>query len=51
MEYPKITKKNNSKTVTSKNDKEIPKENPKERYIFPEEGHKIFENIRSIITI
>ena len=33
MEYQKITK-NNSETVTNKNDKEMPKEIPKARYIY-----------------
>ena len=42
MKYQKITKvsknslQNNSETVTNENDKEIPKEIPKERYISPE---------------
>ena len=42
MEYQKITKvskspeQNNSETVTNENDKEIPKEIPKKRYISPD---------------
>ena len=46
IEYQKITKdsknsqKNNPKTVTNLNDKEIPKEIPKERYISLEEIQK-----------
>ena len=47
MEYRKITKvskklqQNNSKKVTSENDKEI----PKEIYISPEERQKIIDNL------
>ena len=53
MEYQKITKvsknspQNNSKTLTSGNDKEI----PKERYISSEERQKIIDNLRSIIIV
>ena len=47
MGYKKLTKaskkshQNNSETVANENDKEIPKEVPKERYISPEERHKV----------
>ena len=47
MKYQKITKvsknsqRNNSETVTNKNDKEI----LKERYVFPEERQKIVDNL------
>ena len=35
MQYQKITKvSKNSETITNKNNKEIPKEIPKERYIY-----------------
>ena len=53
MEYQKITKiskisqQNNSETVTNENDKEI----PKERYISPEERHKIIDNLDINITV
>ena len=36
---------NNSETVTNENDKEIRKDIPKERYIFPEEKQKIIDNL------
>ena len=49
MEYQKITK-NNSETVTNENDKKIPKEVPKERYMSPEKSQKTIDNLRSIIT-
>ena len=39
---------NNSETVTNKNDKLIPKETPKERYISPEERQKFIDNLRLI---
>ena len=57
MEYQKITKvskspeQNNSETVTNENDKEIPKEIPKKRYMSPEERQKIIDNLRSIIIV
>ena len=47
MEYKKITKvsknsqQNNSETVTNENDKEAPKETPKERRVSPDERQKI----------
>ena len=46
MEYQKITnvsknsEQNNSRTIKNENNKEIPKEIPKERYISPEERQK-----------
>ena len=46
MEYKKITKvsknsqQNNSETVTNENDKEAPKETPKERRVSPDERQK-----------
>ena len=51
MEYQKVTKVsknpqgNNSETVTNKNDKEMPKEFLKGRYISPEERQKITDNL------
>ena len=51
MEYQKVTKVsknpqgNNSETVTNKNDKEMPKEIHKGRYISPEERQKITDNL------
>ena len=41
------SKQNNSETVANDNDKEI----PKEKYIPPEEKHKITDNLRSIIIV
>ena len=41
---PKNLEQNNSETVTTENDKEI----PKERYISPEERQKIIDNLRLI---
>ena len=43
--------KNNSETVTNENDKEMPKEIPRERYMSPEERQKIIDNLRSIIIV
>ena len=37
----KNSQQNNSETVTNKNDQEIPKQIPKERYISPEERQKL----------
>ena len=51
IKVTKNSEKNNSETVTNKNDKEMPKEIPKERYISPEERQKIIENLRSIILV
>ena len=51
IKVTKSSEKNNSETVTNKNDKEMPKEIPKERYISPEERQKIIENLRSIILV
>ena len=57
IKYRKIIKvsknpqKNNSETVTNENDKGIPKEIPKERYVSPEERHRVIDNLRSIITV
>ena len=57
MEYQKITKnsknsqKNNSETVKNENDKEMPREIPKEGYMSPEERQKIIDNLRSIIIV
>ena len=57
MKYQKITKnsknsqKNNSETVTNENDKEMPREIPKEGYMSPEERQKIIDNLRSIIIV
>ena len=51
IESQKVTKdsknsqKNNSKTVANLNDKEIPKEIPKERYISLEEIQKNIDNL------
>ena len=51
MEYQKITQsfknsqQNNSETVTNENDKQIPKEILKERYISPEERQKFIGNL------
>ena len=51
IESQKVTKdsknsqKNNSKTVANLNDKEIPKEIPKERYISLEETQKNIDNL------
>ena len=47
----KNSQQNNSETVTNENDKEIPKDIPKERYISPEERQKIIDNLRSIIIV
>ena len=38
-------------TITNENDKEMPKEIPKERYMSPEERQKIINNPRSIIIV
>ena len=52
MQYQKITKvskhlqQNNLETATNQNDKEIPKEMPKQRYISSEERQKIIDNLR-----
>ena len=43
--------KNNWKTVINKNDKEIPKEMPKERYMSPEARQNIINNLRSIMIV
>ena len=51
MEYQKITKVsknsqlNNSKTVTNENDKEIPKEMPKEGYVSSEKKQTVIDNL------
>ena len=50
MRYQKLQR-NNSETATNENDKEMPKEKPKERYMSPEEGLKIIDNLRSIIVV
>ena len=53
MEYQKITevsknsRKNNSKTVTNDNDKEI----PKERYMSQDQRQKIIDNLRSVTIV
>ena len=39
--FPKNSQQNNSDTVTNENNKEI----PKERYLSPEERHKIIDNL------
>ena len=50
MEYQKITEvsknsqQNNSETCTNENNKETPKEIPKERYIPQEQRQKIIDN-------
>ena len=44
----KESQQNHSETVTNKNNKEIPKEILKERYISPEERQKIIDNLRLI---
>ena len=44
--FQKIHK--NSETVINENNKEMPKEIPKERYLSPEERQKIIDNLRSI---
>ena len=57
MEYQKNHKsfqkfiKRYSDTVTNENDKEMPKEIPKERYTSPEERQKIIDNLRSLIIV
>ena len=57
MEYQKITRvsKNsyqiNLEAVTNENIKEIPRDIPKDRYIFPEERQKIINNLRSILIV
>ena len=42
IKLQKISKQNNSETVTNEHDKEI----PKERYISPEERQKIIDELR-----
>ena len=51
MKVSKNSQKNNLDTVTNKNDTEMPKEMPKERYMSPEERQKIIDNLRSIIIV
>ena len=57
MKYQKITKnsknsqKNNSETVTNENDKEMPREIPKDRHMSPEERQKIIDHLRSVLMI
>ena len=49
MNYQKVTKvsknsqQNNSETVSNHNDKEIPKEIPKVKFLSPEERHKTID--------
>ena len=49
MNYQKVTKvsknsqQNNSETVTNQNDKEIPKEITKVKFLSPEERHKTID--------
>ena len=51
IKFKKIHKKINSETVTNENDREMPKEISKERYISPEEWQKTIDNLRSVITV
>ena len=44
-EISKNSQQNNSETVTNENDKEMPKEIPKERYISPEERQDIIDEL------
>ena len=44
----KNSQQNNLETVTTENDKKIPKEIPKERYISPEERKKVIDDRRLI---
>ena len=44
MKFSKSSLQNNSETITNKHDKEI----PKERYISPEEGQKVIDDLRLI---
>ena len=51
IKVSKNSQKNNSETLTNENDKKVPKEIPKERYISPEERQKIIDNLRSNIIV
>ena len=44
-EISKNSQQNNSETVTNENDKEMPKDIPKERYISPEERQDIIDEL------
>ena len=46
--FSKNLQQNNSETVRNENDKEIPKEIPKERYIPAEQRQKIIGDLRLI---
>ena len=51
IKVSKNSQKINSETFTNENDKEIPKEIPKKRYISPEERQKIIDDLRSIMIV
>ena len=50
QKFPKIHKKT-FRDGYKWNDKEMPKEIPKERYTSPEERQKIIDNLRSLIIV
>ena len=51
IKVSKNSQKINSETFTNENDKEIPKEIPKKRYISPEERQKIIDDLSSIMIV
>ena len=48
QKFQKISQQNKSETVTNENDKEIPKEIPKERYMSSEKRQEIIVELRLV---